>query len=93
MLPKKGTVLDVGSSVGLMLLPYKKMGWKIIGNDPDLTFVEYGKKKYNLPIECIQSEDMKLRPLTMPPPVSSSTSLSKDNVNFISLYFFCHNSR
>ena len=44
MLPKKGTVLDVGSSVGLMLLPYKKMGWKIIGNDPDLTFVEYGKK-------------------------------------------------
>ena len=61
MLPKKGTVLDVGSSVGLMLLPYKNMGWKIIGNDPDLTFVEFGKKKYNLPIECIQSEDMKLK--------------------------------
>ena len=61
ILPKKGSVLDVGSSVGLMLLPYKRKGWKIYGNDPDEKYVEFGKKKFNLPIECIQSEEMKLK--------------------------------
>ena len=59
-LPKKGNMLDVGSSVGLFLLPFLKSGWKCMGNDPVKSFVEYGKKKLGLPVECLQSEDMKL---------------------------------
>ena len=60
-LPKTGSMLDVGSSVGLFLLPFLKKGWKCIGNDPVKSFVEYGKKIFGLPVECIQSEDMKLK--------------------------------
>ncbi len=55
---KKGNILDVGSSVGLMLRPFKKNNWNINGNDPDTPFVEYGAKKLNLPIDLCQAEDM-----------------------------------
>ena len=54
---KKGNILDVGSSVGLMLRPFKKNNWNINGNDPDTPFVEYGAK-LNLPIDLCQAEDM-----------------------------------
>ena len=55
---KKGSVLDVGSSVGLMLKPFKKNGWSINGNDPDTPFVKYAVDKLNLPIDLCQAEDM-----------------------------------
>ena len=61
MLPKKGSMLDVGSSIGMMLRPFLKNNWKCNGNDPVQSYVEWGIKKYKLPIECIQSEDMKLK--------------------------------
>ena len=57
---KKGTVLDVGCSVGMMFRPFLKNGWKCIGNDPDYHYVEYGRKKFNLPVEFLQAENMKL---------------------------------
>ena len=60
-IPKKGSMLDVGSSVGLMLLPFLKNNWKCSGNDPIRSYVDYGKQKFNLPVECILSEDMKLK--------------------------------
>ncbi len=60
-IPKKGTMLDVGSSVGLMLLPFIKNSWTCYGNDPSKSFVEYGRNKLGLPIDCLQSEDMKLK--------------------------------
>ncbi len=57
---KKGTVLDVGCSVGMMFKPFLKNGWKCIGNDPDFHYVEYGKK-LNLPVEYMQAEKMKIK--------------------------------
>ena len=60
-IPKKGKMLDVGSSVGLFLLPFIKNGWKCLANDPVKSFVEYGKKKYGLPVEFKQAEDMNLK--------------------------------
>lgn len=60
-LPKKGKMIDIGSGIGTMLLPYMKMGWHCEGNDPDFHFVKYGKEKLNLPVECIQAEDMKIK--------------------------------
>ncbi len=57
---KKGTVLDVGCSVGMMFKPFLKRGWTCIGNDPDYYYVEHGKK-LNLPVEYLQAEDMKLK--------------------------------
>ena len=55
---KSGSVLDVGSSVGLMLKSFKRNGWNIKGNDPDKPFVDFGVKKLNLPIDYCQAEDM-----------------------------------
>ena len=49
-LPKKGSMLDVGSSVGMMMKPFMKRGWKCKGNDPVKSFVDYGKNILNLPI-------------------------------------------
>tara|TARA_B100001123_G_C15232465_1_gene995712 strand:+ start:306 stop:1238 length:933 start_codon:yes stop_codon:yes gene_type:complete len=60
-LPKKGRMLDVGSSVGLFLLPFLKKGWDCLANDPVKSFVEYGKKKYGLPVEFLQAENMRLK--------------------------------
>ena len=58
---KKGKMLDVGCSSGLMLMPFLKDGWKAEGYDPEKFYVEYGKSKYNLPIEVKRCEDMKLK--------------------------------
>ncbi len=60
-LPKKGSMLDVGCSVGLMMKPFLKNKWKCKGNDPIKSYAEWGKNKYNLPVEWMQSEDMKLK--------------------------------
>ena len=59
-IPTKGKMVDIGSSVGLMMLPFIKKGWDCYGCDPIESYINYGKKVYNLPVECIQSEDLKL---------------------------------
>ncbi len=64
MLPSKGSMVDVGSSVGLMLVPFLEKKWKCIGNDPQINYVKYGKK-IGLPVEAIQAEDMNLKPNSM----------------------------
>ena len=60
-LPKKGSMLDVGSSVGMMMKPFLKRGWRCQGNDPVKSFVDYGRNILNLPVQWMQSEDMKLK--------------------------------
>jgi len=60
-LPKKGAMLDVGCGSGMFLLPFLKNGWKCSGNDPVASHIEYGRKKYKLNLESIQSEDMSLK--------------------------------
>ncbi len=55
-----GAVLDVGCSVGTMLIPFMKAGWEAYGTDPDAGFVKYGKEKLGLPVEAMSAEDMKL---------------------------------
>ncbi len=57
-LKKKGSMLDVGCSVGEFLRPFIKEGWNCFGNDPDKNYVDYGKKKLKLPIEYEMAEDM-----------------------------------
>ena len=59
-LKKGGSILDVGCSVGEFLRPFMQNGWKCFGNDPDKSFVEYGKKYLKLPIKYEMAEDMKL---------------------------------
>lgn len=60
-LPKKGSMLDVGCSVGLMMKPFLRNKWNCMGNDPIKSYAEWGKNKYNLPVEWMQSEDMLLK--------------------------------
>lgn len=55
-----GAVLDVGCSVGTMLIPFMEAGWEAYGTDPDEGFVEHGRKKLGLPVEAMSAEDMKL---------------------------------
>ena len=61
LLPKKGSMLDVGCSVGLMMKEFINNKWKCIGNDPVQSHVEWGKNKFNLPVEWMQSEDMNIK--------------------------------
>tara|TARA_B100000989_G_scaffold230865_1_gene177677 strand:+ start:1301 stop:2248 length:948 start_codon:yes stop_codon:yes gene_type:complete len=61
IIKNNGSMLDVGCSSGLFLLPFIKNGWECFGNDPDKAFVDYGLKKYKLPIKYEQAEDMKLK--------------------------------
>lgn len=61
LIKKKGSMLDVGCSVGLFLRPFIKNGWECFGNDPDKTYVDYGIKKHKLPIKFEQAENMKLK--------------------------------
>lgn len=61
LIPKKGSMIDVGCSVGLMMKPFLKNGWKCQGNDPIKSYAEYGKNIFKLPVDWIQSEDMKLK--------------------------------
>lgn len=56
----KGRMLDVGSSVGGMMIPFINNGWEALGTDPDRDYVEFGKKQMNLPVEDIKAEHMKL---------------------------------
>ena len=56
----KGRLLDVGSSVGGMMVPFINNGWEALGTDPDKDYVEYGKNQMNLPVEPIKAENMKL---------------------------------
>ena len=56
-----GNMIDIGSSVGLMMLPFLKKGWNCYGCDPIESYVKYGKEVYNLPVECEQSENLNLK--------------------------------
>lgn len=58
---KSGNMIDVGSGIGTMLKPFMKKGWNCEGNDPDFHFVNYGKYKLKLPVECLQAEDMQIK--------------------------------
>ena len=60
-IPAKGKMVDIGSSVGLMMDPFIKKGWDCYGCDPIESYINYGKEVYNLPVECIQSENLKLK--------------------------------
>ena len=61
LIENNGNMLDVGCGVGLFLKPFMELGWKCFGNDPDKMYVNYGIKKFNLPIKYEQAEDMKLK--------------------------------
>lgn len=60
-LPKKGSMLDVGCSIGLMMKPFLKNKWTCQGNDPIKSYAQWGADKYKLPVKWMQSEDMKLK--------------------------------
>ena len=60
-IPRKGRALDVGCSVGLFLKPYNNIGWNCYGNDPDKSFINYGKKNLHLNLSDEQAEDMEFK--------------------------------
>ena len=43
---KKGSILDVGSSVGGMMKAFIDKGWDNARYDPDIGFVRYGKENW-----------------------------------------------
>jgi SAM-dependent methyltransferase len=57
-----GTMLDVGCSVGGILVHFIKKGWNAFGVDPDQGYVRYGREKLGLPIENTGAEEMVLEP-------------------------------
>lgn len=59
-LPERGALLDVGSSVGGMMMAFMRQGWEALGTDPDIGFVNYGKEKLGLPVVAVGAEEMQL---------------------------------
>ncbi|AEF99593.1 class I SAM-dependent methyltransferase [Methylomonas methanica] len=59
-LPECGVMLDVGSSVGGMMQAFMRNGWEVLGTDPDIGFVNYGKEKLGLPVIAVGAEEMEL---------------------------------
>lgn len=59
-IPKKGKILDVGCSVGGMLIPFIENGWQAFGTDLDSEYVRFGKEKMGLPLEDVKAENMVL---------------------------------
>lgn len=57
-----GRLLDVGCSAGGLMVPFAKRGWEVLGTDPDLAYVEFGKSRLGLCIEPVSAEDMVLPP-------------------------------
>jgi hypothetical protein len=62
ILPKQGTVVDIGCSSGAFLLPFRDAGWKTFGIDPDEGYTRYGAKKFGLNLSVGQAEDITLEP-------------------------------
>lgn len=60
-LPEKGNLLDVGSSCGGIMVGFTENGWNARGTDPDLGYVDFGKKILKLNIDCIYAEDMDIK--------------------------------
>ena len=54
------SVLDVGCSVGTMLMPFIENGWDAYGTDLDEGFLKYGKEVMGLPVEAVGAEEMEL---------------------------------
>ena len=59
-LPSSGKMLDVGCSAGGTMVPFIKNKWKCYGNDPDKSYVEYGKSK-KLNVDYLLSENMNFK--------------------------------
>ena len=57
-----GTMLDVGCSVGGLMVHFIKQGWSASGVDPDHGYVRYGRDKLGLSIENVGAEEMVLEP-------------------------------
>lgn len=60
-IPEPGNLLDVGSSVGGMMLPFIENGWNALGTDPDVGYVNYGKNNLGLPVISVGAEEMQLK--------------------------------
>ena len=60
VLPKKGSVLDIGCSCGGVLTTFKKYGHDTVGCDYDTKYIDFGRKKglelYNGGIESIPTD-------------------------------------
>ncbi len=61
LLPKTGTLLDVGSSVGGMMKAFMERGWDALGTDPDTNFVNFGRNELGLPVIPVSAEEMDLK--------------------------------
>lgn len=59
-IPKKGKLLDVGSSCGGLMVCFKENGWDVYGTDPDVEYVKFGQNRLKLNLECSYAEDMEL---------------------------------
>jgi SAM-dependent methyltransferase len=55
-----GAMLDVGCSVGGLLVHFINQGWNASGIDPDQGYVKYGRDKLGLSLENIGAEEMVL---------------------------------
>jgi SAM-dependent methyltransferase len=61
-LPAQGNLLDVGCSVGGLMVAFAKRGWKVVGTDPDRAYVNYGRERLGLDVRPLPAEDMDLPP-------------------------------
>lgn len=62
MMPKRGSLLDVGSGLGYFLKVAQNYGWKATGIEPQASAAEYCRSKLNIDVHAGFINDLNLKP-------------------------------
>jgi 2-polyprenyl-3-methyl-5-hydroxy-6-metoxy-1,4-benzoquinol methylase len=58
LLPPSGSVLDVGSGPGGLLVMFHQQGWQVQGIDPDQPAIEFGRKRFGFELQAKVAEEL-----------------------------------
>ena len=58
--PKRGKIVEIGSSMGFLLDSFRKDGWEVLGIDPDMNGCRYASEKNGIPTRVGTLEEVGL---------------------------------
>jgi SAM-dependent methyltransferase len=61
LLPASGSVFDVGSGPGGLLVIFHRHGWHVAGVDPDQRAIEFGRKRFGFNLQSKGAEELVIK--------------------------------